>query len=132
MRHESPAARVGMPTGHAIERAGDWYGTTVNLAARVACVAGGGEVLLTDATRLAAGSLAGVEFKARGFRRFKNVTEPVALHSVESNELSPRQAWPIDPVCRMAIDPTIPRRRPHAGWSRVQLLLDGVHLGIRP
>jgi len=46
-RHGFPAVRVGMHTGPAVERRGDWFGTTVNLAARVAGAASGCEVLLT-------------------------------------------------------------------------------------
>jgi adenylate cyclase len=46
--HGFPAVRVGMQHGPAIARAGDWFGATVNLAARVAAVAAGGEVLLAE------------------------------------------------------------------------------------
>src|SRR5438128_411498 len=53
-RHYWPTVRVGMHSGPAAERGGDWFGTTVNVAARVSGVAGGGEVLLTEATRDAA------------------------------------------------------------------------------
>jgi adenylate cyclase len=34
-QHGFPLVRVGMHTGSAVERDGDWFGTTVNLAARV-------------------------------------------------------------------------------------------------
>ena len=57
--HGFPAVRVGMHHGPAIARDGDWFGATVNLAARVAAVAAGGEVLLTGAVREGAGELAG-------------------------------------------------------------------------
>jgi adenylate cyclase len=42
--------RVGVHTGPAIARANDWYGTTVNVAARLAAYARGGEVLVSDGT----------------------------------------------------------------------------------
>lgn len=106
LRHGSPAVRVGMHTGPAVQRSGDWYGATVNVAARVAGLAGGGEVLLTATTRDKAGSLAGVEFTARGSQRFKNVGEPIAIHAAESTDPSSKREWPIDPVCRMAVDPS--------------------------
>ena len=48
-----PTIRVGMHTGPATEREGDWFGSTVNLAARVAGEAAGGEVLVSEATRAA-------------------------------------------------------------------------------
>jgi adenylate cyclase len=50
-RHYWPTVRVGMHAGPATERDGDWFGTTVNVAARVSGIAAGGEVLLTEATR---------------------------------------------------------------------------------
>jgi adenylate cyclase len=68
-----------MNTGAAVERAGDWFGTTVNLAARVCCEAGGGETLLTDTTRQAAGEVPGVHLHDRGKRTLKNVAEPLFL-----------------------------------------------------
>ena len=43
-RHSFPTVRVGMDTGHAVERDGDWFGATVNTAARISGVAAGGEV----------------------------------------------------------------------------------------
>ena len=54
-QHGFPLVRVGMHTGSAVERDGDWFGTTVNLAARVSAAAAGGEALLTAATRTASG-----------------------------------------------------------------------------
>lgn len=106
LRHGAPAVRVGMHTGPAVGRSGDWYGATVNVAARVAGVAGGGEVLLTGKTREEARSLAGVVFTARGSQRFKNVGQPIAIHAAESDDPSSKREWPIDPVCRMAVDPS--------------------------
>jgi adenylate cyclase len=64
--HGFPAVRVGMHHGPAIARAGDWFGATVNLAARVAAVAAGGEALLTETVREGAGELEGVDFETGG------------------------------------------------------------------
>src|SRR5437660_9151301 len=74
-RHYFPVVRVGMHTGAAVERAGDWFGAAVNLAARVSAAAAGSEVLLTSATRQGAGALTGIELHPRGRRAFKNVTK---------------------------------------------------------
>lgn len=105
-RHEFPAVRVGMHTGPAVERGGDWYGATVNLAARVAGVAVAGEVLLTAATVDAAGPLDDVEVVDRGLHRLRNVTEPLRVYAaVACDTCMPGSALPIDPVCRMAVDP---------------------------
>ena len=53
---DRPLPRVGLHCGYALYRDGDYYGREVNLAARVAARAAGGEVLVTRAVRDAAGS----------------------------------------------------------------------------
>ena len=103
-RPQFPIVRVGMHTGPAIERDGDWFGGAVNVAARVSGAASGGEVLLTEATRLATGDLDSIELRARGEQRFKNVKEPIGLFLARRRGDEP-EVLPIDPVCRMAVDP---------------------------
>jgi adenylate cyclase len=103
--HGFPAVRIGMHTGPAVEREGDWFGATVNVAARVAGLAAGCEVLLTDATKHSAGDMANVQFRERGAERFKNVSEPVHLFAAYPDSERERSGWPIDPVCRMGVDP---------------------------
>ena len=73
-----PPVRMGLHSGGAVQRGGDWYGATVNVAARVADAAAAGEILLSVAThdRMAR---AGVSIADRGARRFKNVATPLAL-----------------------------------------------------
>ena len=46
-----PAIRAGVTQGQAHERAGEWYGETVNLANRITKAAPAGVVLATDAVR---------------------------------------------------------------------------------
>ncbi len=75
---DSPPLRMGVHSGSAVERDGDWYGATVNIAARVADAAGAGEILLSLTTRERI-SRAGVTIADRGARSFKNVTAPLAL-----------------------------------------------------
>jgi adenylate cyclase len=104
-QHGFPGVRAGMHTGHAVERKGDWYGATVNVAARVADVAGGGEVVATEATIEAAGRPHGIELRARGRHRLRNVAEPVAIFTVLRAGERGAKGLPIDPVCRMAVDP---------------------------
>jgi adenylate cyclase len=47
--------RVGVHTGPAVRYGCDWYGSAVNIAARLATEAGPGEALISSATRAAAG-----------------------------------------------------------------------------
>ena len=104
-RHGFPLVRVGMHTGPAVERGGDWFGATVNLAARVSAAAGGGEALLTEATKTAAGEVAGVELRERGRWPFRNVGAPVPVYAAIRHGKRSSLGLPIDPVCRMAVDP---------------------------
>ena len=104
-QHGFPLVRVGMHTGSAVERDGDWFGATVNLAARVSAAAAGGEVLLTAATQAAACEVEGVELRERGRRAFRNVGEPVPVYAAVRQGTHSSSGLPIDPVCRMAVDP---------------------------
>jgi class 3 adenylate cyclase len=72
-----PPVRVGIHSGPAVLRGGDWYGTTVNVAARLCGAAGGGEVLVSEATHAAA-ERAHVKVSERRLHWLKNVREPVA------------------------------------------------------
>lgn len=83
---ELPPVRVGMHTGPAVSRHGDWYGGTVNVAARLCSAAGGGEVLVSEATADAAGRLRGVELGERRLHWLKHVTEPVAARLATPHE----------------------------------------------
>jgi class 3 adenylate cyclase/YHS domain-containing protein len=103
-QHGFPAVRVGMSTGQAIERDGDWFGATVNIAARVSGLASGGEVLLTEATKAAAGDPGSVRLHERGRRTLKNIGEPVLLFAAVRQGEPDSAGLPIDPVCRMAVD----------------------------
>src|SRR5450759_534596 len=77
--HGYPEIRVGMHHGPALQRGDDWFGATVNLAARISALAAGGEVLLSEATREAAGELDGIQLQDRGPARLRNVAHPVHL-----------------------------------------------------
>jgi adenylate cyclase len=76
-----PPVRVGIHSGPAVARRGDWYGRTVNVAARLCSVAAGGEVLVSDATRAAAGRMWRVAFGERHLHWLRNVTEPIGTYS---------------------------------------------------
>jgi adenylate cyclase len=75
-----PPVRVGIHTGPALASEGDWYGRTVNVAARLCSVAPGGEVMVSESTRDAAGNLPGVEWSDRELHWLRNVSEPVGTY----------------------------------------------------
>ena len=112
--HRELGVGVGMHTGTAVRRGGDWFGSAVNIAARVADLACAGEVLLTAATVAALGPSVGM--RSRGTHALKNVTEPVELFELALGDSRSPRALPVDPVCRMAIDPErAVERRAHDG-----------------
>jgi adenylate cyclase len=99
--HGLLTVRVGMHHGDAVERDGDWFGATVNLAARVAELAAGSELLLTEATWRAAGAPTHVRVAHHGTHRLRNIAAPVrVLRVLPEGE----RGLEIDPVCRMAVD----------------------------
>ncbi len=102
--HQAPSVRVGCNHGSAVERGGDYFGATINVAARVSALAGGGEVLVTGPTAALAPDLEGVLYESRGRQVLRNVAEPVEIFAVvRVDENTDR--LPVDPVCQMAVDP---------------------------
>ena len=81
-----PPVRVGVHTGPATCREDDWYGATVNVASRLCAAAGGGQVLISEATESAAGRLRGIDLGERELHWLKNVTAPVATRPVYQQE----------------------------------------------
>jgi adenylate cyclase len=73
--HDFPLIRVGLDTGPAVERDGDWFGSTVNTASRVVTAAGAGELLMTERTRDASVGSRGIELCRRGTHRLKGLPE---------------------------------------------------------
>ncbi|HEV7881940.1 MAG TPA: adenylate/guanylate cyclase domain-containing protein [Solirubrobacteraceae bacterium] len=74
-----PPLRMGVHSGGAVQRDRDWYGTTVNVAARLAESAGAGEILMSVETRDRLASRTGLTIAERGRRSFKNVAAPLAV-----------------------------------------------------
>jgi adenylate cyclase len=75
--NERPLPRIGIHHGETLYRDGDYYGREVNLAARVAARAAGGEVLVTRPVVETAGSH--LEFEAIGQVRLKGFADPTEL-----------------------------------------------------
>jgi class 3 adenylate cyclase len=108
-RHEHLAVRIGLHHGPAVRRGDDWFGSTVNVAARVAALARPGEVLLTAETAEAAGELEAVTFINRREKRLRNLRRPIELLTVAAEtEVSELVR---DPVCHMLIDPRLATER---------------------
>ena len=77
----SPPPRIGIHSGAALYRDGDYYGREVNRAARVVARASGGEVLVTRPVVDAASRQDGLEFELIGEVVLKGFNEPTELFS---------------------------------------------------
>ena len=78
--------RIGIHSGPAELRDGDYYGTTVNRAARIMSVAYGGQVVVSLATQELARD-AGVEVVDLGEHRLKDLGQPERIFQVVHPEL---------------------------------------------
>jgi class 3 adenylate cyclase len=96
-----PVPRAGMHHGPVVARSGDLFGGTVNLAARVAGHASGGQILATSVVAEVARDH-GLRAVELGSFELRNLAEPVSLHEIDTGAV-PHGAV-IDPVCRMRVD----------------------------
>ena len=94
--------RIGIHVGEAEERAGDYFGTVVNTAARVEAAGHGGQILLTEQAR----AVAGVDAIDLGSHRLRDVAEPIALFQVGNGDFPPLRV--LDP--RLSNLPARPTR----------------------
>jgi adenylate cyclase len=76
--HGLPPAHVGVNAGPVIYDEGDYFGRTVNIAARIASEAGPRQVLVGE-TVVTTCEGDGLRFEAHGTARLKGIAEPVAL-----------------------------------------------------
>jgi len=73
-----PPAHVGVAAGPVVIQGGDYFGRTVNLAARIAAHAGAGQVLVSQSVADTPPP-PGVHYVALGQQRLKGITQPVRL-----------------------------------------------------
>lgn len=97
-----PILHAGLHHGEAVLRGDRWIGTAVNLAARVAAHARGGQALAT-AEVAAHASAAGIAATSIGRTTLRNLLEPVELFALDLP--SGHADYAIDPVCRMRVYP---------------------------
>jgi adenylate cyclase len=93
-----PLTRTGLNHGPVLRRGNDLFGSTVNVAARIAALASPGQLLATQPVAdIAAGS--GIVVRDIGKVALRSIADHVPLFAIE---LAPAfdPAW-IDPVCKM-------------------------------
>ena len=76
----SAPARVGINAGPVVVQEGDYFGRTVNVAARIADYAAPREVLVSEQAREAAATADAIAFELVGDVALKGVPRPVRLH----------------------------------------------------
>jgi adenylate cyclase len=97
-----PAVRSGIHWGPVLYREGDYVGTNVNVAARLAAEAQRHEVLVTAAVTDEAEGLPGVEFMPLGKRVLKGLTDEIDVFRAQPS-IQLDLAKVIDPVCGMEL-----------------------------
>jgi predicted ATPase len=73
--------RMGIATGEAELRDGDYFGTVLNRAARVMSAGHGGQILVADST---AGLLGGVDLVNLGPRRLRDLPNPITVFQLQA------------------------------------------------
>src|SRR5271156_7110744 len=76
--------RMGLATGEAELRGGDYFGTVLNRAARLMAAGHGRQILLAEST---AGLLSGVDLVDLGPRRLRDLPTPVQVFQVRAESL---------------------------------------------
>ncbi len=105
-RQNFPIVRAGLHHGPAVVRANRYFGTTVNLAARVAAQSTGGHILCTThvAEVLGRAAISGIDIAHRGPVSLRNLPQPVDLYEIVL--AGSVREYAIDPVCKMQVDTT--------------------------
>src|ERR1700749_4578692 len=116
--------RMGLATGEAELREGDYFGAVLNRAARVMAAGHGGQILLADSTAFL---LSGAERVYLGPRRLRDVPMPVGVFQVRAPGL--RAEFP--PLRALDTSPGNLRRAATSFIGRASEL-DEVHPAVKP
>lgn len=103
-RKNFPIVRAGLHHGAALYRGNRYFGSSVNLTARVAAQAMGGQLLCTTyvaKTVMQAGQ-SDIEVTHKGLTSLKSIVQPIDLYEIVLPTFSHEYA--IDPVCKMQVD----------------------------
>jgi adenylate cyclase len=80
--NDFPRLRGGVASGMAVSRAGDWFGSPVNVASRVTGVARPGTVLAAESVWEAVGDSGQFDGSFAGARRLKGIKNEVKLFRI--------------------------------------------------
>jgi adenylate cyclase len=97
------AVHVGIHYGEILEEDNQFYGSTINLASRIAAHSAGGQILCSATALSSLNDNSSEHFKSLGFVKFKNVKQPVEVFEVAYQQDKTEKVF--DPVCHMAVAP---------------------------
>ena len=89
--NDFPRLRAGAASGMAVSRAGDWFGSPVNVASRVTGVARPGTMLVADSVWEAVSDTGQFQASFASSRRLKGIKNEVKLFRVRRGDGSPAQ-----------------------------------------
>src|SRR6516165_4811267 len=93
-RNQGIQLRIGINAGDVIIDDRDLYGHNVNIAARLEGVAEPGEIYVTRGVRDQLQGYPDLSFEDRGFRRLKNIDQPIRVFRVRRVEGDPGRPFP--------------------------------------
>lgn len=96
--HGLPRVRVGIDCGPAVERGGDWYGATVNRAARLVDLADEGTVLVTNGILDVSARNPAMAFESRGSVLPKGFSDEVEVFVARRRDVADGGAHSCEPV----------------------------------
>jgi adenylate cyclase len=83
-----PRLRVGVASGWAVTRAGDWFGSPVNVASRLTAVGRPGSIIVAESTRDEVSDAAAFKWSSAGKRRLKGIGAEVRLFRLKHDSAS--------------------------------------------
>jgi class 3 adenylate cyclase len=111
-----PSVHVGIHAGSVLQQEGQYFGSAINMASRVAAHARADQILCTDSVIEALRKMTTVKYRALGKVFFKNVIDPIALFEIANDRHDNKTVT--DLVCRMRVKPdTAPARIPYDGQT---------------
>lgn len=130
---------IGINMGEPILDADDFFGGSVNLAARICAAAGPGEILVSEGVRHVVGKMEGTDYIDRGHFELKGFQEPQHVYAVDWSGLGASTAVsPVVPPVTVrspaasagAATTTSTPAAPRRPASRLPLVLGAVVLGL--
>lgn len=112
-----PNVHIGIHTGCVVEQDGQYIGSALNIASRVAAYARAGQILCTEDVIELISKKDSYRYRSLGKINFRNVIEPLSIFEIIDN-LEKYENNVTDPVCRMLVKPdAAPAKLPFQGQT---------------